>query len=184
MNDQSLKRMTVAEYLPWAEARGGRCELIDGRPVKMPPETLGQIRVKLYVTLVLTELAEPSGLELHVLADGVTVPITAGTANEPDALVYPGPRRPGGIVEIPDPLIVVEVVSPTSGLRDRKRKGADYFSLPSIEHYLIVDPSDRGVLHVTRASQADEGLQFGEADIVDLTPPGLRLPVSCCFSRD
>ena len=181
MNDQTPQCMTVEEYLPWAMARDGRWELIDGRPVKMPSETLDQIDVKAFAWLALKEIVSESGLDLHAVSDGATVRIGKNNANEPDALVYAGARRPGRSLEVPDPIIVVEVVSPTSGKRDRTGKRQDYFSLPSVAHYLVVDPEEQTVLHFDRGNWQGEGRLLGMADTVGLTPPGLLLPVRRCF---
>ena len=174
--------MTIDEYLPWAVSHGGRWELIDGRPVKMPSETLGHIDAKAYVWLALKEIVEGSGLDLHVLNDGATVRIDERNANEPDCLVYAGERLPDRTIEIPAALIVVEVISPTSGSRDKTRKRRDYFSLPSIEHYLIVDPEGRTVLHFDRDNWVGDGRLLGEGEAVLLAPPGIELPVRRCFS--
>ena len=165
MNDQTPQRhipksMTVDEYLPWAVAQGGRWELIDGRPIKMPSETLGHIDVKFFVCLALKEIVEASGQDLHVLNDGATVRIDERNANEPDCLVYAGPRLPDKAIEVPAPLIVVEVVSPTSSARDRIRKRADYFSQPSITHYLIIDPETRTLLHFDRGNWQSDGRYY------------------------
>ena len=183
MNDQTPHRMTVDEYLPWALARGGRWELIDGRPVKMPSETLGHIDVKSFVWLALREsVAASRRTDLHVLADGATVRIDENNANEPDALIYSGPKRADSEIEIPDPVIVVEVISPTSGPRDKVRKRQDYFSLPSVEHYLAIDFAARTVIHFDKSNWQSDGRLLGEADVADLSPPGLMLPIRRCFS--
>ena len=182
MNDQTPCRMTVDEYLLWAPAQDGRWELIDGRPVKMPSETFDHIDVKFYVCLALKEIVTASGLELHVLTDGATVRIDPTNANGPDALVSAGPKRPGSSLELSDPLIVVEVISPTSGARDKNRKRQDYFSRPSVAHYLVIEPDARTVLHFNRANRQGDGLLLTEADTADLSPPGLKLPVRRCFN--
>ena len=182
MNDQTPQRMTVDEYLPWAMAQGGRWELIDGRPVKMPSETLGHVDAKFYVCLALKELVETTGLDLHVLSDGATVRIDERNANEPDCLVYAGPKLPDNVLEVPAPLVIVEVVSPHSGSRDKIRKRQDYFSVASVEHYLVVEPEMRTVLHFDRGNWQADGRLLGEGDTVQLTPPGLKLPVRRCFS--
>ena len=148
----------------------------------MPSEAFDHIDVKAFVWLVLKELVAASSQELHVLSDGATVRINAHNANEPDALVYAGPKRAGRSIELSDPVIVVEVVSPTSGVRDRISKRADYFSLPSVEHYLVVEPEALSVLHFDRANWQGDGRLLGKADSIDLTPPGLKLPVRRCFS--
>ena len=181
MNDQTPLRMTVDEFLAWAPARDGRWELIDGSAIKMPSETFDHIDAKFFVCLALKQLVAGSGGTLHVLSDGATVRIDPHNANEPDALVYAGPKRPGRSIELADPIIVVEVVYPNSHSRDKVRKRQDYFSLPSVEHYLVVEPEGRAVLHFDRANWQGEGRRLGETDILELTPPGLRLPVQRCF---
>ena len=167
MDDQTPHRMTVDEYLPWALARGGRWELIDGRPITMPSETFDHIDVKSFVWLTFKELVAESGLDLHVRGDGATVRIDEYNANEPDCLVYAGPKRPGKTLEMSDPVIVVEVVSPTSGKRDKGRKKQDYFSLACVEHNLVVDPDQRTVLHFDRSNFDGHGRLLGEGAIVD-----------------
>ena len=148
----------------------------------MPSETFGHIDFKGYVWLVLKELILEAGLDMHVLTDGATVRIDLNNANGPDALVYAGPRRPERTIELSDPMIVVEVVSPTSGTRDRVRKRHDYFSLPSVEHYLVIEQDDRAVLHFDRANWQGDGRRSTEDQTIDLSPPGLRLPVRRCFN--
>ena len=148
----------------------------------MPSETLGHVDAKFYVCLALKELVEATGLDLHVLNDGATVRIDERNANEPDCLVYAGPKLPDSVLEVPAPLVVVEVVSPHSGSRDKIRKRQDYFSVPSVEHYLVVDPEMRTVLHFDRGNWQADGRLLGEGDAVQLLPPGLKLPVRRCFS--
>lgn len=89
----------------------------------------------------------------------------------------------GSSLESPDPVIVVEVPSPTSGARDKVRKRADHFSLPSVAHHLVVDPQTRLVLHFDRASDGGEGRLLHEGDTVELAPTGLAPPDRRCFGR-
>ncbi len=182
MTDQTPLRMTVEEYLPWAMAQEGRWELIDGRPIKIPSETHGQIDAKFFVCLAFKEIVEASGKQLYVLNDGATVRIDASNANEPDCLVYAGPRLPDRTIEIPAPLIVVEVVSPHSGSRDKNRKRWDYFSVQSIAHYLIVEPETRTLIRFDRSNWQADGRVWAEDQIVPFEPPGLELPARRCFN--
>ena len=78
----------------------------------------------------------------------MSVRVNDRTVYEPDALVRCGPPLPGHAIEIVDPIIVVEVVSPSSREVDRGVKLASYFSLPSVRHYLIVDTDNRVVIHI------------------------------------
>ena len=63
----------------------------------------------------------------HALPDGMTVRIDDVTAYEPDALVYCGTKLPPSAVEVPNPVIVVEVLSPSTRHIDLSAKLADYF---------------------------------------------------------
>ena len=49
-----------------------------------------------------------------VFTDGLTVPIDAHTAYEPDAMVRLGEPLPAKQMKLSDPIIVVEVLSPSS----------------------------------------------------------------------
>jgi Uma2 family endonuclease len=60
------------------------------------------------------------------------VRIDETTAHEPDAVVYCGPRLPASAIEVPNPVIVVEVLSSSSRHIDAQIKLAGYFRLPSV----------------------------------------------------
>ncbi len=47
---------------------------------------------------------------------------------------------PRGVLEVPNPLIVVEVLSPSTQSFDLGGKLQGYFALPSLRHYIILDP--------------------------------------------
>jgi Uma2 family endonuclease len=80
------------------------------------------------------------------------------TVYEPDALVRCGPPLPADAIEVADPVIVVEVVSPSSRGIDCGVKLAGYFALPSLRHYLIVDTGTRVVIHHRRGEDGRIGV--------------------------
>ena len=131
--------MTVEEFLVWAEGRPGRYELEAGEVVMMSPERAAHAESKAECYVALREAIKQAGKPCWALPDGMTVRIAADVAYEPDALVYCGDRLPGDRLEVPNPVIVVEVLSPATGQVDKTRKLTGYFSLPSVRHYLIVD---------------------------------------------
>jgi hypothetical protein len=47
-----------------------------------------------------------------------------------------------------------------------------------VAHYLVIDPQEKTVQHFWQG----EGRALCIADTVDLTPPGLALPVRRCFA--
>lgn len=56
--------------------------------------------------------------------------------------------------EVPNPLIVVEVLSPSTRQFDVSIKLAGHFRVPSLADYLIVDPSEPMIVHHARGAGA------------------------------
>ena len=74
------------------------------------------------------------------------VEIDEDTDYEPDALVNCGPPAPDDAVVATQPVIVVEVLSPSTQSVDVTEKLADYFRVPAIQHYLVFRPRRREVI--------------------------------------
>jgi Uma2 family endonuclease len=121
------QKMTVDEYLAWADGRPGRYELYAGIVYAMTPERAGHAKVKYAVQTALLAGIRRARLSCHMLPDGMTVRIDQDTAHEPDALVYCGEELPASAIEVPNPVIVVEVVSPSTRHVDASSKLAGYF---------------------------------------------------------
>ena len=180
MSQAAQKLMDVDEFLAWAEGREGKWELHDGAAVAMAPEQAFHSRVKTYAGAALLAALRRIGADCGVYTDGLAVQITARRSFVPDLLVT-CPPTPPKVVKTTTPLIVVEVLSPSTAGFDHGAKLEGYFSLPSLVHYLLIDP-DRRVLILH--SRAREGvietriLREGEAR---LDPPGLAFDVAEMF---
>src|SRR5215211_1668667 len=119
--------MTVDEYLAWAEGQPGRYELYEGTVHAMSPEGAGHAQVKFAVQTALAAGIRARGLPCYMLPDGMTVRVDARTAFEPDALVYCGSKVAPRSLEIPNPVIIVEVLSPSTRRIDTSAKVTGYF---------------------------------------------------------
>jgi Uma2 family endonuclease len=170
-------QMTVDEYLAWAEEHPGRYELFDGRVLAMSPEGAGHAEKKAAVHAALLARVRARNLACHVLPDGMTVRIDDQTAYEPDALVYCGAKLPSTAVEVSNPVIVVEVLSPSTRRVDLSTKLADYFRLSSIAHYLIVDPERPRVIHHMRAGGNTILTRIVGDGTMPLDPPGIAIEI-------
>jgi Uma2 family endonuclease len=117
-----------------------------------------------------------------VLADGATIRIDYTTAYEPDALVYCGEKLSRTSLEVPNPTIIVELLSQSTRSVDLSFKFAGYFRLPSVAHYLIVDPGQPVILHHARGS-ADTILTHIVTDgEILLDPPGLTIALADIYT--
>ena len=177
----ALKLMTVDEFLPWAEGKEGRWELHDGVPVMMSPERSLHAETKAEAYVALREAIRLKGLPCRSLS---------GRHGDPD-------RRAGDIrtrrigrlrpsvapdaIEIDDPVIVVEVLSPSTAAIDHGRKLSGYFSLPSVQHYLILDPDRRVVIHHKRGAGDAIETRVLTDGVARLDPPGFEVAVEALF---
>jgi Uma2 family endonuclease len=175
-------KMTVDEYLAWAHGRPGRYELYAGVVYAMTPERAGHAKVKYAVQTALLAGIRRARLPCHMLPDGMTVRVDQDTAHEPDALVYCGEELPASAVEVPNPVILVEVLSPTTRHVDASAKLAGYFRVPSCQHYLIIDPDRRLVVHHARGEGDAIVTRIVRAETLRLDPPGLELAVADLFA--
>ena len=171
--------MTVDQYLVWTQDHPGRYELFDGEVYAMSPEGARHAEIKAAVHAALTTGIRAGRLPCYALPDGMTVRVNADTAYEPDALVYCGPKLAPRALEVPNPVVLVEVLSPSTRHIDAARKLGDYFRLPSVMHYLMVDPLKPLVLHHARAAGSDTVLThiITEGPIT-LDPPGITFTVT------
>jgi Uma2 family endonuclease len=113
-----------------------------------------------------------------VFTDGMTVVIDEEHAREPDAAVQCGVAFDANTMILEAPLIVFEITSPSSERDDSGEKLVEYFSVPSIHHYLIVNPTKKVVIHHARSEGGDISTRIASSGEVDLTPPGMRVPVA------
>jgi Uma2 family endonuclease len=182
MAEPALRRMTVDAFLDWAvDQPSGRYELLDGDIVAMAPETVRHAEAKAEAWAALRTAIRAAGLDCAVFPDGMSVRIDRTTLFEPDALVRCGPRLPGDAVEVADPVIVVEVLSPATRRIDSGRKLIGYFRLPSLRHYLILDPERRTLIHHARGEGDLIATAILTEGVLRLDPPGLAVPVETLF---
>jgi Uma2 family endonuclease len=175
MNVHAKPRMTVDEFLDWAVGRPGRYELFRGEVFTMSPETIGHAKIKAAVHAALLSSIRDRQLPCHVLPDGVTVRIDSATAYEPDALIYCGQELPMTDVEVLNPVVIVEVLSPSTRSIDGAVKLVGYFRLPSVRHYLIVDPMQSNVICHSRSDGETILTRIVTEGSIQLDPPGIEI---------
>jgi Uma2 family endonuclease len=174
--------MTVDDFLVWAEAQEGRWELHDGVAKRITPERLDHVRTKGEASLALRVAARRAGCDCEVFGSGPGVQVDERTVYGPDGAIVSGPKQPDDAILLVNLIVVVEVLSPSTASIDHGRKLSGYFSLPSVEHYLILDPERRVVIHHKR----------GQGDVIEngilsermvrLDPPGIEAPVAEMFA--
>ncbi len=169
------KRMSGDEFIAWAmeQPEGKHYELVAGEVVAIARERVGQARRRFRLATRLAAAIESANLPCEVFGDGMSVRVDADTIYEPDAMVRCGPPIDENAIEVSDPVILVEVVSPSSRKRDTGSKLEDYFRIPSVRHYLIVKTENNAIIHHRRGDKGDIATHIVREGDLRLDPPGL-----------
>lgn len=183
---QPAKPHTIADrgrYRRWAESQPrGRYERVAGVIIAMAPERVEHIRVKMRVWRTLDQAVRAAGLPCEALGDGVTVEVGDDTDYEPDAVVNCGERISGNAVAAPNPVVIVEVLSPSTRSVDTGAKLTDYLSLPTVRHYLIVRADRRGVTHHRRTEGGNIETRLIAHGAITLDPPGISIDMEDIYA--
>ncbi|HEX6111439.1 MAG TPA: Uma2 family endonuclease [Geminicoccaceae bacterium] len=83
---------------------------------------------------------------------------------------------------MPEPLIVVEVLSPSTRDKDFPVKLAGYAALPSLAHYLLVDPSAASLCTTIARPASRVPHQHRPHGTLHLDPPGLDLDLHAIYA--
>jgi Uma2 family endonuclease len=79
---------------------------------------------------------------------------------------------------VPAPVIVVEVLSPSTATRDTGATLADYFLLATLRHYLIVRADRPTVIHHRRGDGDLIETRIVTSGLLALDPPGITLDLA------
>lgn len=185
MTRSGLKeRMRVADFLEWARAHRdeGRFELVDGQIVAMGRDRVRHNRAKLRAVNEMARAIAVMGVGCEAFVDGVGVSSEEFFVRSPDVVVHCGEIDADASLA-DNPVVLVEVVSPSSEERDVHTKLREYFSIPSVQHYLIVYDERRYLVHHRRLDGDRLETRFVTAGELALDPPGLRVAVDALFAE-
>jgi Uma2 family endonuclease len=134
--------MSLAEFLEWNDGTDRRYQLIDGVPVMMAPTLEAHGELALNIGAEIRSRLQPP---CRVIAEaGVTVPARRDTFYVADLAITCAPREPGRRI-VAEPVVIVEVLSPSTGPVDPWRKVADCRALPSVEAIVVVFADERRI---------------------------------------
>lgn len=173
--------MTVAEYRAWVEGTPDdeRWELLDGEPVLMSPPSERHQRIVANLVRRLDELAERRGCSA-LPGLGVLSAAMDDFAPVPDIVVTCGSPSTEGYTSAP--VLVAEVLSPSTMKNDLGRKTAFYRSVSSLRTFLIVHQDEMRV-EVWRREDGWSMRGIGAGAVIDLPELGGALAVSDVYAR-
>lgn len=176
--------MTADAFLLWASARDqGHFELLDGRIRSMAPERVAHASVKAETWLAMRNAIDRLGLPCMAYLDGLGLRIDSRNLFVPDVMVACGPPPESEAMVLQDPVIVVEVLSPSTSAIDMSRKLDAYLRHPTVRHYLLIDIDRRMVVHHARAEDGRIATALVREGSLALDPPGLTIEIAALFAR-
>jgi Uma2 family endonuclease len=174
MNLALSKTMTLAEFLDWEDRQEHRHEFDGFHPVAMTGGTAAHsaIQVNLAMALVTRLRGSPGkfyGSDLKIQVDG-------------------GIRYPDGFVVcssvsnkskvVHDPMVIFEVLSPSTSGTDRIAKNREYQATPSVQRYVILE-QDRIAATVFVRAKSDWVVHLLLEDAILLMPEiGIDVPLA------
>jgi Uma2 family endonuclease len=138
MAEPAIKRMTVDEFFGWDDGTDTRYELIDGHVVAMaPPARAHSQLVAALAAEIRPALRARQGCTAQVEA-GIVRPDRADLCFVADLAVTCEPAKPDDRF-VDSPVLVVEVLSPSTNAFDRNLKVPEYRQIPSVQEILLID---------------------------------------------
>jgi Uma2 family endonuclease len=167
----SLKPLTLAEFLDWERAQPERYEFDGVQPVGMTGGSVAHARL---VRRIVTALAARLGHGCEAFGSDLKV-LTSGRARYPDATVVCGPLDPRS--DAVAPALVVEVLSPSTALTDRRVKAAEYAGIPSVLVYIMLEQDQPRAVVLRRSEDWREEIVIGAGAVLHLPEIGVELPL-------
>ena len=167
--------MTRDEFFAWAERQEGRYEFDGFAPVAMTGGSLAHSRIGQNILVAMRQrLREPC----YVLGPDAGVSTVGSTTRYPDAVVSCEPFAVADRL-VPNPSVIFEVLSPTSGQIDRIVKLREYAAVPSLRRYVIVESSVGGLTVLERDTPGAPwtATTLVEGDALALPEFGFEVPV-------
>jgi len=146
----AIQKMTLKEFLAYDDGTDKLYELENGELIDMPSESEANRRVAMFLLAHFLQLGIPSyrlTMKTEVAVSGSRVSVRVPDLlllSEELATEMDGATRSIVLMDMPPPLLVVEVVSPNQEKRDYRYKRSEY-AARGIAEYWIVDPIARQV---------------------------------------
>ena len=163
---------TVDEFLEMYDGVPGRYEFVDGEVVMMANNTYahGIMMVKLGAAL----LAVPD--RFSVVAEGGLRTMRGMRFADIVIVHTPDPTLRWN----DEPVVAVEILSPSTEREDRTRKREEYQRFASLQHYLVISPTTPEASLWTRgeAGWPSAAVELGGGDAIDLVAVDLSIPLA------
>ena len=138
MSEPALRHMTVAEFLDWEEGTDTRYELVGGLVVAMAPPAAAHGRLAAALIAAIESALRSRRPCAAYSEAGIVRPDRNDTCYVADIAVTCEPLRPDDRL-IRNPVLIIEIMSPSTGRSDLQNKASDYRRIASVHEILLID---------------------------------------------
>jgi Uma2 family endonuclease len=175
MNLAVRKPMTLAEFLAWEERQEQRYEFDGSEPVAMAGGTATHADIQANITTALRSRLRGKpckfyGSDLKILVGG-------SSSRYPDGMVVCSPVAPTATA-VRDPVVIFEVLSPSTAAKDRIVKAREYQATPSVQRYVMIEQERIGATVLVRAQDGWSALILKDDDTLEMPEIGLAIPLA------
>ncbi len=133
-----VQSLTLDQFLDWDSGDDQRYELFAGVPVAMASPSRAHQILAVNLARRLAEALDSRPPCSAGAEAAIGVADQDDTCHVADLAVTCRPHEPGQQLTL-EPLVIVEILSPSTENRDRKVKLPDYRAIPSVEEIVLVD---------------------------------------------
>ncbi|MBV9748151.1 MAG: Uma2 family endonuclease, partial [Acetobacteraceae bacterium] len=126
--------MTLEEFLAWEDRQEFKHEFDGYRPVAMAGGTLAHAVIQRNLAIAVG--GRLLGKPCDFVGSDFKIEV-AGSVRYPDGMVYCTPVPPDAKL-IRDPVVIFEVLSPSTATKDQFVKGPEYEATPSVRRYVML----------------------------------------------
>lgn len=175
---ERIRQMTVEEYFGFDEASEYKNEYVDGEVYPMTGGTAYHAEIMLNVGFALG--LRLRGGDFHFYSSAMRIRVSPARYLYPDLSVVCGePALDERAINLFNPTLVAEVISPATANKDRGFKRDLYQSIPSLQVILVIDQFQPLVEVDTRQGDSWQSQEYAGLDaVVPLPMLGCDLPLA------
>jgi len=168
------KPMSLSQFLDWEERQELRYEFNGFEPVAMTGGTSEHSAIQRNLIMALGTRLRGKPCQVHGSELKIAV---AASIRYPDAFVVCSPI-PRGTTVVADPVVVFEVLSPSTSTTDRIVKNQEYRDTPSIQRYVMLEQDRQAATVFARAGDDWVGHVLSGDVALAMPEIGVDLPLA------
>jgi Uma2 family endonuclease len=175
MNLALRKPMTLAEFLEWEERQPLRYEFDGVGPVAMTGGTYGHSAIQRNLAIAVGGRLRGKRCQFH--GSDLKFQVAEGHVRYPDGMVVCSAVDRTATV-IYDPVVVFEVLSPSTTRNDRIVKAREYQATPSVQRYIMLEQDSVNAVVYARSGDAWTHEILVADSLLALPEIGVELPLA------